>query len=207
MSKIYELDVSLYKKISMYPTYDKFIFTSKGKKNVIAVDNSSGDFFVEDFSNKTKGLIYLVNESFLPNDVEKEYINNKDRYKNYKEIVLNKHDYLLNNNLYDTDFLEFDPNKKYEFDIDLGQGKKTFLATIKDAMGLATNNESDLFYRDMLLLSPLGFEYRDNERLIKKYIGAHNLDYDNFKDNFGIPYRRPYDKQICWFEKTNDIKI
>ena len=53
--KIYELDRSFYNKIRMYPTYNKFIFTEKGKQPVIVVDNSVGDFFVEEFSNKTKG--------------------------------------------------------------------------------------------------------------------------------------------------------
>ena len=55
MSKIYELDISLYDKVRMNPTDDMFIFTDKHKRSVVAVDNSYGEFFVEDFSNKIKG--------------------------------------------------------------------------------------------------------------------------------------------------------
>lgn len=112
MSKIYELDISLFNKIRMYPTYDKFIFTEKNKRHVVAVDNSFGDFFTEDFSNKTKGLIFLLNDSFLCGDVEKEYQSNKNKYKNYNKIVSCQNDYFLDKDLYDCDFLNFNPKKK-----------------------------------------------------------------------------------------------
>ena len=97
MSKIYELDISLYDKVRMNPTDDMFIFTDKHKRSVVAVDNSYGEFFVEDFSNKIKGLIYLVNDDFMPNDVEKEYLENKHKYNNYDKVVSDSVDYFLDN--------------------------------------------------------------------------------------------------------------
>ncbi len=204
MSKIYEIDISLYDKIRMYPTYDKFIFTNKGKRNVVVVDNSSGDFFTEDFSNKTKGLIYLVNDEFMPNDVEKEYKANKNKYKNYNKIVSSQNDYMLEKDLYDRDFLSFDPNKKYEFDIVLGDYKRQKIkAKIKDALGLASNYESDLLYNDRLIFSPLGFEWEYNNSLIHKYLGISPVN----KNGIKLPYSSWGSSQIEVLEKQKDMKI
>ena len=202
MSKIYEIDRSLYKKIEMYPTNDKFIFTTKGKQSVIAVDNSNGQFFVEDFSNKTKALIYLVNDSFLPNDVEKEYKENKTKYKNYKKIVSSQNDYFIDRDLYDRDFLDFDSNKKYRFDIDIGYGRKSFKSTIKDALSLASNYESDLVFNDRLIYSPLGFEWEYNKNLVKRYLGKNFFD-----NNKHLPYVFKDDDCIEWLNKNKEIKI
>lgn len=184
MSKIYEIDISLYDKIRMYPTYDKFIFTTKGKRNVVAVDNTSGDFFTEDFSNKTKGLIYLLDDEFMANDVEKEYKTNKNKYKYYNNIVSSQNDYMLDKDLYDRDFLSFDSNKKYEFNIVLGYKQKKIKATIKDALGLSSNYESDLLYNDRLIFSPLGFEWEYNNSLVHKYLGISPVD----KNGIKLPY-------------------
>lgn len=204
MSKIYQLDNSLYNKVRMYPTYDKFIFTDKHKRSIVAVDNTSGDFFTEDFSNKIKGLIYLVNDEFMPNDVEKEYHENKHKYTNYDKVVSDSVDYFLDNKNADRDFLKFDPNKKYTFDINLGYGEKQFKATIKDALGLAINYESDLGFNGTLVISPMGFEWEDNNKLIEKCVGRENLSKSN--DTFGwfIPYRNPDSKGIEWIDKTKD---
>lgn len=207
MSKIYELDISLYDKVRMNPTDDMFIFTDKHKRSVVAVDNSYGEFFVEDFSNKIKGLIYLVNDDFMPNDVEKEYLENKHKYNNYDKVVSDSVDYFLDNKTANRDFLKFNPNKKYTFDIDLGYGEKQFKATIKDTLGLAINYESDLGFNGTLIISPMGFEWEDNNRLIEKCVGKENLSKSN--DTFGwfIPYRNPDSKGIEWLEKTKEIKI
>lgn len=201
MSKIYEIDKSLFSKIEMYPTYDKFIFTSKRKRDVVVVDNTSGDFFTEDFSNKTKGLIYLVNDSFLPNDVEQEYKKNKDKYKNYHTMVSSQNDYMFDKDLYDRDFCSFDPNKKYEFDINIGYGKETIKATIKDALGLASNHESDLVYNERLLFSPLGFDWNYNNKLIHKYLGIKNISDKGIE----LPYRYMDSPEIEVLKK--EIKI
>lgn len=208
MSKIYELDKDLFfSKILLNPTYDNFIFTDKHKRNVIVVDNTSGDFYTEEFSNKTKGLIYLVNDTFLPNDVEKEYSENKDKYKNYNKVVSNSMDYYLDKNLYDRDFLKFDPNKKYIFRINQGYGEKEFKATIKDALGLAINYESDLAFKNTLLLSPLGFDYEDNSKSIEKCVGLENLSRGNMFGWF-LPYKRTNSKGIEWIkETTKDMKL
>ena len=98
-------------------------------------------------------------------------------------------------------------NKKYTFDIDLGYGEKQFKATIKDALGLAINYESDLGFNGTLIISPMGFEWEDNNRLIEKCVGKENLSKSN--DTFGwfIPYRNPDSKGIEWLEKTKEIKI
>ena len=209
--KIYELDRSFYNKIRMYPTYNKFIFTEKGKQPVIVVDNSVGDFFVEEFSNKTKGLIYLVNDTFLPNDVEEEYSKNKNKYKNYNKIVGNKHDYFLDNNLYDRDFLEFDPKKEYDFTINFGNGAREFSATIENALGLASNYECDLVYNNNLIFSPLGFEFEENYRLIQQYLGKNyfrdKLKERDINDNFGLPYRNIDDSFAIHFKEEKTMKI
>ncbi len=208
MSKIYELDNSLYNKVKMYPTYDKFIFTDKHKRNVVVVDNTSGDFFVEDFSNRIKGLIYLVNDEFMTYDVEKEYLENKDKYSydKYKKVVNDSVDYFVDNNKIDRDFLKFDPNKKYIFDINLGFGEKQFKSTIKDALGLAINYETDLGFNGTLLISPAGFEWEENHKFIEKYVIR---DLSKGGDMFGwhIPYRNPDSPNIEWLDKTKEIKI
>lgn len=203
MSKIYELDISLFDKIRMYPTYDKFIFTTKGKRSVVAVDNSSGDFFTEDFSNKTKGLIYLVNEEFMPYDVEKEYKDKKNKYKNYNKIVSSQNDYMLEKDLYDRDFLSFDPNKKYEFNIVVCYKQKKIKANIKDALGLASNYESDLLFNDRLIFSPLGFEWEYNNSLIHKYLGISPVN----KNGIKLPYSSWESPKIEILEQEKNIKI
>ena len=203
MSKIYELDISLFDKIKMYPTYDKFIFTTKGKRSIVAVDNSSGDFFTEDFSNKTKGLIYLANEKFMPYDVEKEYKENKDKYKIYNKIVSSQNDYMLEKDLYDRDFLSFDPNKKYEFNVVVGYKQKKIKANIKDALGLASNYESDLLFNDRLIFSPLGFEWEYNNSLIHKYLGISPVN----KNGIKLPYSSWGSSKIEVLDQEKNIKI
>lgn len=207
MSKIYELDNSLFNKINLFRTYDKFIFTDKHKRNVIAVDNSYGAFFVEEFSNKIKGLIYLVNEDYLPNDVEKEYLVNKNKYNFYNKVVSDSVDYFTDGKSRDRIFLKFNPNKKYTFDINIGYGEQQFKATIKDALGLAINYESDLGYNGILLLSPMGFEWEQNHKLIERAVGQENLSKSN--DTFGwfIPYRNSESKSIEWIKKEKTIKM
>lgn len=203
MSKIYELDISLFDKIRMYPTYDKFIFTTKGKRSIVAVDNSSGDFFTEDFSNKTKGLIYLVNDEFMVNDVEKEYKTNKNKYKHYNNIVSGQNDYMLDKDLYDRDFLSFNPNKKYEFNIVVGYKQKKIKANIKDALGLASNYESDLLFNDRLIFSPLGFEWEYNNSLIHKYLGISPVN----KNGIKLPYSSWGSSKIEVLAQEKNIKI
>lgn len=203
MSKIYEIDISLYDKIKMYPTYDKFIFITKGKKNVVAVDNTSGDFFTEDFSNKTKGLIYLVNDEFMINDVEKEYKTNKNKYKHYNNIVFSQNDYMLDKDLYDRDFLSFDPNKKYEFNIVVGYKKKKIKASIKYALGLASNYESDLLYNERLIFSPLGFEWEYNNNLIHKYLGISPVN----KNGIKLPYSNWESPKIEELIQEKNMKV
>ena len=201
MSKIYELDNSLFNKINLFRTNDKFIFTDKNKRNVIAVDNSNGAFFVEEFSNKIKGLIYLVNDEFLPNDVEKEYLENKHKYNYYDKVVSDSIDYFSDGKNRDRIFLKFNPNKKYIFHINVGYGEQQFKSTIKDALGLAINYETDLGYNGVLLLSPMGFEWEENHKLIEKCVGKENT--------FGwfIPYRNPHSNEIEWLEKEKTIKM
>lgn len=207
MSKIYELDNTLFDKINNFRTNDKFIFTDKHKRNVIVVDNSYGAFFVEEFSNRIKGLIYLTNENFLPNDVEKEYLYNKEKYDYYDKVVSDSVDYFNDGKNRDRIFLKFNPNKKYIFDIDIGYGEQQFKSTIKDALGLAINYESDLGYNGVLLLSPMGFEWEQNHKLIERSVGKENLSKSN--DTFGwfIPHRNPNSKGIDWIEKEKNIRM
>lgn len=203
MSKIYELDISLYDKVRMYPTFDKFIFTNKNKRSVVAVDNSSGDFFTEDFSNKTKGLIFLINDTFMPYDVEKEYQENKNKYKNYHKVVSSQEDYMLEKDLYDRDFLSFDPNKKYEFDINIGYGSKKIKAKIIDALGLASNYESDLGYNGCIIFSPLGFDWEYNNKLIHKYLGISPVN----KNGIKLPYSSWGSSKIEVLEQQKEMKF
>ena len=104
-------------------------------------------------------------------------------------------------------FLKFNPNKKYTFDIIIGYGEQQFKATIKDALGLAINYESDLGYNGILLLSPMGFEWEQNHKLIERVVGQENLSKSN--DTFGwfIPYRNSDSKSIEWIKKEKTIKI
>ena len=207
MSKIYELDNSLFNKINLFRTNDKFIFTDKNKRNVIAVDNSNGAFFVEEFSNKIKGLIYLVNDEFLPNDVEKEYLENKHKYNYYDKVVIDYIDYFSDGKNKDRTFLKFNPNKKYIFDINVGYGEQQFKSTIKDALGLAINYETDLGYNGVLLLSPMGFDWEENHKLIEKCVGKENLSKSNNTFGWFIPYRNPHSNEIEWLEKEKTIKM
>lgn len=207
MSRIYELDIEKFNRIYAFPTNDKFIFKDSNKNDVVVVDNSNGNFYVENFSNKIKGLIYLVNDNYTLTDTEKEYKTNKNLYKNkYDKVVASQEDYMLENDLYDRDFLEFIQDKKYQFDINIGYGRKTFKATIKDALGLASNYESDLVFNDRLIFSPLGFDWEYNKNLIEKYIGKSNLKYRE-NGTFELPYVSSQSEKIEWIEKTKDIKI
>ena len=201
-TNIYEIDYSLYDKIKMYPTYDSFIFSSDNDKSVLTVDNTAGEWFVEEFSNKTKALIYLMNDNYLPDDVEKEYLKNRAKYNDYDKYVMNKHDYLIKNNIQDRDFLDFKQDEKYEFSINFGNGVRYFKSTIQDALGLAVNYETDLVYNNILLISPLGFDWEENNSLIESYIKTKNTN----KNDFGIPYRRQNDSHIEWL-KIADIDL
>lgn len=203
MRKIYELDISLFNKVYMYPTSDKFIFTKKNKRPVVVVDNTSRDFFMEDFSNKTKGLIFLVNEDFLNNDVEEEYKNNKNKYKNYKKIVSSQNDYFLDKDLGDLDFLSFVQQNKYEFNINIGNCSKKIKSKIIDAIALANNFESDLFYNNHLIYSPLGFEWDYNNKLIHKYLGITHIN----EKGINLPYRNLESREIEVLDMSKEIKF
>lgn len=210
MSKIYELDISLFDKVKEINSYDSFIFIDKHTRSVIVVDNRQGEFFTEEFSNRLKGLIYLTKTDFLPKDVEKEYSENFDNYtfEKYEKVVFDSYDYYIDKNLNDLDFLKFNPKKKYLFTINTADGERYFQSTIKDALGLASNYSSDLVYNGITIISPLRFDWGKNSELIEKCVGRENLSKsDSFDFGWFLPYRDFKDTCIEELTSQKNIKI
>lgn len=210
MSKIYELDISLFDKVKEINSYDNFIFTNRHTRHVVVVDNSHGEFFTEDFSNRLKGLIYLTNNTFLPPDVEKEYSENFDNYtfEKYEKVVSDSYDYYMDKSLDDLDFLKFNPKKKYLFSINTLDGERQFQSTIKDALGLASNYSSDLVHNGITIISPLRFDCGKNSELIEKCVGRENLSKsDSFDFGWFLPYRDFKDTCIEELTSQKNIKI
>lgn len=210
MSKIYELDISLFDKVKEINSYDSFIFIDKHTRSVVVVDNRQGEFFTEEFSNRLKGLIYLTKTDFLPKDVEKEYSENFDNYtfEKYEKVVFDSCDYYMDKNLNDLDFLKFNPKKKYLFTINTADGERYFQSTIKDALGLASNYSSDLVHNGITIISPLRFDWGKNSELIEKCVGRENLSKsDSFDFGWFLPYRDFKDTCIEELTSQKNIKI
>ena len=67
------------------------------------------------------------------------------------------------------------------------EGAYSFNSDILSAFQLASNYEACLYLNNKLIFSPLGFEWAENNKLLKKYTG---LKYKN------LGYKNPYDVEI-----------
>lgn len=71
--------------------------------------------------------------------------------------------------------------KQYNFTADrYFEGMHRFKTDMLSAFQLATNYEMDLYVGAKLIFSPLAFEYEENEKAIKKYLGVSFLTEDGF---------------------------
>ncbi len=219
--KIYEIDFNLYSRLfnerensdyGKMPSYltGKFLVKNKNGKGYFGVDNSTNEWWEEEFKNKLQCLIWLVDDELTTEQVIEKYNTNKDDCKDYKKYLVSQDVFCEKNNIYHRDYFKFDPKKEYDFKINLGSGTREFSSTIENALGLASNYETDLLYKDILIFSSLGFEWEENCRLIEQYLGK-NYDRRNFKekdlyDDFGLPYRKPSDG--CFnFKDEKTIKM
>lgn len=218
---IYEINFDLYSRLfnerensdyGKMPSYltGKFLVKNKNGKGYFGVDNSTNEWWEEEFKNKLQCLIWLVDDELTTEQVIEKYNTNKDDCKDYKKYLVSQDIFCEKNNIYHRDYFKFDSKKEYDFTINFGSGAKEFSSTIENALGLASNYESDLLHKDILIFSPLGFEWEENCRLIEKYLGK-NYDRRNFRekdlyDDLGLPYRRPNDG--CFkFKDEKNIKM
>ena len=199
MNRIYEINYDLfstlfkewenkdYKNESGY-IYNNFLVKDKDDNEYFGVDNTAGEWFEEEFKNKTTALIWLTNNEFDLEDAVKEFDSNKNKYKNLSKQVKTQDEFCSKYNLYHRDYIQFDPNKEYDFKINLNGNVCEFSSTIKTAIGFASNYESDLTYKDVLLISPLGFEWEENYKLIQKFLGNNYLKDNPKMKDWGVPY-------------------
>lgn len=219
--KIYEIDFNLYSRLfnehedcdyNKTPSYlwGRFLVKNKNGKGYFCVDNTTNEWWEEEFKNKQQCLMWLVDTDLTSDEVIKRYNDNKNLYKDYKKYLVSQDVFCEENNIYHRDYFKFDLNKEYDFTINFGNGAKEFSSTIENALGLASNYETDLLYKNILIFSSLGFEWEENCRLIEQYLGK-NYDRRNFRekdlyDDFGLPYRKPSDG--CFkFKEEKNIKI
>jgi hypothetical protein len=84
-------------------------------------------------------------------------------------------------------------NKEYNFTMYRSwEGEYSFKSDMLSAFQLASNYEADLFLNGKYLLSPLGFEWEENQKLVKKYTG---LKWKN------LGYKNPYSEEIKNYKK------
>jgi hypothetical protein len=108
----------------------------------------------------------------------------KDYFINFRKRFNTKRDNLLRK-------IKF--NKQYNFTMYRSwEGEYSFTSDMLSAFQLASNYEADLFLNGRYLLSPLGFEWGENNRLVKKYTGLKwkNLGYKDLYDKEIKNYKR-----------------
>ena len=208
--KIYEINYELYNRLFnereeyLYEfdktpdyLYAKFIVKNKNGKGYFCVDNSTNEWWEEEFKNKTQCLMFLVEDELTAEQVIDKYNKNKNAYKHYGKFLVSQDVFCEKNNIYHRDYFNFDPKKEYNFTINFGNCTREFSSTIENALGLASNYETDLQYKGILIFSSLGFDWEENCRLIERYLGK-NFDrrkfiYKDSFDDYGLPYRKPTD--------------
>lgn len=70
------------------------------------------------------------------------------------------------------------------------------------AFELASNYEADLYYQGVLILSPLGYEWEDNVKLIEKYLGRHGWKETENGKEFNLGYKDLWDPEIKIVKKN-----
>lgn len=100
-------------------------------------------------------------------DYEKEHYCYSRKVKNVlKDAIKNKKDRFINW------FYHLKFKKQYEFLVCRSfEEPKKIKTDMLTAFQLASNYEADLMLNGKYLLSPLGFEWEENAKLIKKYLG------------------------------------
>lgn len=96
----------------------------------------------------------------------------------------------------------FDLDKTYEFVIHRSyEGGLRFESDPVSAFELASNYEADLFHQGNIILSPLGFEWDENVRLIEKHLGRQGWKETECGREFNIGYKNPWDPEIKIYKK------
>lgn len=221
--KIYEIDYKLYnllfdehEKNNEYgklPDYfwNRFIVKNENGKGYFCVDNSTNDWWLEEFKNKTQCLMFLVDNELTAEDVIEKYEKDKTAYKHYRKYLATQEEFCEENNIYHRDYFKFDPKKEYDFIINFGDGPREFSSTIENAIGLSANYECDLLHKNTLIFSPQHFEWEENYRLIEQYLGKNyirdRIKQRSINSNFGVPYREPEDTHLIHFKDDKNIRI
>lgn len=215
---IYEINYDLYAKL--FEDYEKskndntllpylkgkFIVKDKDNKGYFYVDNSTLNWWEEEFDEKQQGIIWLVDDELNAEEVLKKY--KKNKCSSYNKYVKSMNDYCNKYKIYHRNFFEFNLNTEYDFFIKQNKELKHFKSTIEDAIGLASYYNSDLLYKNILIFSPTGFDIDENYRLIKRYLGNNYFENSrNIKKyKFGVPYKTKDSNSIHFIEEKN-IKI
>lgn len=222
MSRIYEISYSLYSRLyNEYENSDydnissyllnKFLVKNKNGKGYFCIDNTTNEWWEEEFKNKQQSLMWLVDNELTYNEVIQKYNKNKYKFKDYNKYLVSQDVFCEENNIYDKDYFKFDLNKEYDFEIVFHNDSRKFSSTIESAIGLALNYESHLLYKDTLIFSPKGFDFEENYRLIEQYLGKKYIK-DKIKSNeingdFGVPYRNLEDSHFIHLKDEKNIKI
>mgnify|MGYP001026613695 CR=1 FL=1 len=220
--KIYEIEYNLYSRLfdehensdyNKTPSYlwGRFLVKNKNGVGYFCVDNTTNEWWEEEFKEKQQCLMWLVDDELTVEDVIERYNKNKDKYKDYEKYLVSQDVFCEENNIYHRDYFNFDPNKEYDFSVNLGSGTREFSATIENALGLASNYESDLSHKNTIIFSPLGFDWDENYRLVEQYLGKDHikkkLKNEDMYDGFGLPYRRPDDSSLIHFKDEKNIRM
>lgn len=90
--------------------------------------------------------------------------------------------------------------KQYNFSMfHYYEGEYKFTSDMLSAFQLASNYEADLYLNGKLILSPLGFEYQENKKLIEKYLSKRFVNEKRFNL---MGYKSPGDKEIKNYKKV-----
>lgn len=220
--KIYEIDFNLYSRLfkehenynyNEAPSYlwGRFLVKNKNGKGYFCVDNTTNEWWEEEFKNKQQCLMWLVDTELTSDKVIKLYNQDKDKYKDYKKYLISQDVFCEENNIYHRDYFKFDPNKEYDFTINFGNGAREFSSTIENAIGLSSNYKCDLLHKNTLIFSPQGFEWEENYRLVEQYLGKNyirdRIKQRDINSNFGVPYRDPEDTYYIHFKDEKNIRI
>lgn len=220
--KIYEIDFNLYSRLfkeyensdyNKTPDYlcGRFLVKDNDNNSYFCVDNTTNEWWEEEFKNKQQCLIWLVDTDLTEKEVIQKYNENKELYKDYEKYIVSQDVFCDENKIYHRDYFKFDPNKEYDFIINFRNGAREFSSTIENAIGLASNYECNLLYKDTLIFSPQGFEWEENYRLVEQYLGKNyirdKIKVEDINSNFGVPYRNPEDTQFIHFKDEKSLKI
>lgn len=134
----------------------------------------------------SKGIYDIFSSVKITYDRALHYII-KDKIDNIKKQINYKRECILRK-------IKF--NKEYNFAIVRSfDGEYSFTSDMLSAFQLATNYEACLYLNNRIIFSPLGFEWEENNKMVKKYTGLKwsKLGYKNIYSKEIKNYKRiPY---------------